>query len=60
MDGTSETLVEDYQTIISELEAYGGELADKPRVTVLNKIDALDEEERASARLNWKKRLAAL
>ncbi|MEO0371652.1 MAG: GTPase ObgE, partial [Pseudomonadota bacterium] len=33
-----------------ELEAYGGALADKPRVTVLNKIDALDEEERAFLR----------
>ncbi|NNE52502.1 MAG: GTPase ObgE [Sulfitobacter sp.] len=49
VDGTSETIAEDYRTIIHELEAYGGELADKPRITVLNKIDALDEEERASA-----------
>lgn len=49
VDGTSDTLAEDYHTIISELEAYGGDLADKPRITVLNKIDALDEEERASA-----------
>ncbi|MEM6373762.1 MAG: GTPase ObgE [Pseudomonadota bacterium] len=49
VDGTSETIAEDYQTIITELEAYGGDLADKPRITVLNKIDALDEEERASA-----------
>jgi GTPase involved in cell partitioning and DNA repair len=32
----------DYETIIAELDAYGGGLADKPRVTVLNKIDALD------------------
>lgn len=46
LDGTSGTLIEDYQTIIGELEAYSGELAEKPRVTVLNKIDALDEEER--------------
>lgn len=46
LDGTSGTLIQDYQTIIGELEAYGGELAEKPRVTVLNKIDALDEEER--------------
>ncbi|UAB90405.1 GTPase ObgE [Ruegeria sp. SCSIO 43209] len=46
VDGTSETVVEDYRTIITELEAYGGELADKPRITVLNKIDALDDEER--------------
>ena len=50
VDGTSETLTEDYRTIIHELEAYGGELADKPRITVLNKIDALDEEERLSRR----------
>jgi GTP-binding protein len=50
VDGTSETMVEDYHTIIGELEAYGGELADRPRITVLNKIDALDEEERAEAR----------
>ena len=49
VDGTSPTLVEDYETIIGELEAYGGDLADKPRVTVLNKIDALDDEERALA-----------
>ncbi|MBU3259823.1 GTPase ObgE [Roseovarius sp. PS-C2] len=50
VDGTSDTIAEDYRTIIHELEAYGGDLADKPRVTVLNKIDALDEEERAAAR----------
>ena len=50
VDGTSGTLVEDYHTIINELEAYGEMLADKPRVTVLNKIDALDDEERAFLR----------
>ena len=50
VDGTSETVADDYATIIGELEAYGGNLADKPRITVLNKIDALDEEERANAR----------
>ena len=47
VDGTSEDVAEDWQTIIDELEAYGGELAGKPRVTALNKIDALDDEERA-------------
>ncbi|WP_435310187.1 GTPase ObgE [Primorskyibacter sedentarius] len=47
VDGTSGDPVRDYETIIEELEAYGAELADKPRVTALNKIDALDEEERA-------------
>ena len=49
VDGTSQTIAEDYRTIITELEAYGGELAEKPRVTVLNKVDALDEEEQATA-----------
>ena len=47
VDATSETVAEDYQTIITELEAYGGLLADKPRLTVLNKIDALDDDERS-------------
>ncbi|WP_224823766.1 GTPase ObgE [Cognatishimia sp. MH4019] len=50
VDGTSETIAEDYHIIIGELEAYGGDLADKPRVTVLNKIDALDEDERLEAK----------
>ncbi|WP_413719299.1 GTPase ObgE [Silicimonas sp. MF1-12-2] len=47
VDGTSEDVAGDWQTIIDELEAYGGELADKPRITVLNKIDALDDDEQA-------------
>ncbi|WP_116597038.1 GTPase ObgE [Primorskyibacter marinus] len=47
VDGTSGDPMVDYRTIIDELEAYGAALADKPRVTVLNKIDALDDEERA-------------
>ncbi|AML52797.1 MULTISPECIES: GTPase ObgE [Falsihalocynthiibacter] len=50
IDGTAENVAQDYRTIIHELEAYGGELADKPRITALNKIDALDEEERAEKR----------
>ncbi len=50
VDGTSETLDEDYRAIINELELYGGDLAEKPRVTALNKIDALDDDERIEAR----------
>ncbi|MFW8636362.1 GTPase ObgE [Cribrihabitans pelagius] len=50
IDGTSDTVVEDYQTIIGELEAYGGALAEKPRITALNKVDALDPEERDDKR----------
>ena len=47
IDGTSGDPVRDYRAIIKELENYGGDLAQKPRITVLNKIDTLDEEERA-------------
>ncbi|WP_371170970.1 GTPase ObgE [Aliiroseovarius sp. 2305UL8-7] len=50
VDGTSEDVVEDWQTIITEIEAYGDILGGKPRVTVLNKVDALDDEERDEKR----------
>ena len=50
VDGTVEDVVADWQTIITEIEAYGDILGGKPRVTVLNKIDALDEEEQAEKR----------
>ncbi|MER2509387.1 GTPase ObgE [Amaricoccus sp.] len=49
VDATSPTLAEDYRVILGELEAYGAGLADKPRLTGLNKIDALDAEELAEA-----------
>jgi GTP-binding protein len=51
VDGTSPTIADDYHTIIGELEAYGGALVDKPRVTVLNKIDALEDDERNEAKI---------
>lgn len=47
VDGTSETVAEDYQTVVDELTEYGAGLATKPRIIALNKIDALDEETRA-------------
>lgn len=50
VDGTSEDVVEDYQTILNEVMEYGGVLAEKPRITALNKVDALDEAERAEKR----------
>ncbi len=50
VDGTSEDVAGDWETIIGELEAYGGALAEKPRVTALNKVDALDDETRAERR----------
>lgn len=42
VDGTSSTITKDYRTIVGELDAYGHGLADKPRITAINKIDALD------------------
>ena len=50
IDGTSEDVVGDCETILTELEAYSDALYDKPRVTVLNKIDALSDEETAEKR----------
>ncbi|MEM9901011.1 MAG: GTPase ObgE [Pseudomonadota bacterium] len=49
VDGTAEDPAGDWQTITRELEAYGGALAEKPRVTALNKVDALDPEARRAA-----------
>ncbi len=45
IDGTSDDVVEDYNTIINEISRYDEVLGSKPRVTVLNKIDSLLEEE---------------
>jgi GTPase involved in cell partitioning and DNA repair len=44
------TWCRDWQTIDRELDLYGGDLADKPRITAMNKIDALDADERAERR----------
>ncbi|WEF25695.1 GTPase ObgE [Paracoccus sp. S3-43] len=44
VDGTSEDVATDARTILTELAAYSPILMDKPRVTALNKIDALDDE----------------
>lgn len=45
VDGTSEDVVGDYETIVNELEAYNDELGDKARVVALNKCDAMSDEE---------------
>ncbi|MGC1429002.1 MAG: GTPase ObgE [Albidovulum sp.] len=42
VDGTSSTIAKDHKTILGELKAYSETLADKPRITALTKIDALD------------------
>jgi GTP-binding protein len=50
VDGTSETIAEDFRTILTELRAYSPKLAAKPRITALNKVDALDARTRAARR----------
>ena len=45
IDGTEEDVVGSYKTIRGELEAYADHLAEKDEIVVLNKIDALLDEE---------------
>src|SRR4051794_2102855 len=45
IDGTEEDIVGAYRTIRRELADYGHDLAEKPEVVGLNKIDAIDRAE---------------
>jgi GTP-binding protein len=45
IDGTQESPLEAYETIRHEVEAYGHSLSQKPEVIMLNKVDALSEED---------------
>ncbi|MCK6450724.1 MAG: GTPase ObgE [Alphaproteobacteria bacterium] len=45
VDGTQEDVAAAYRTVRRELKQYGHGLAEKPEVVVLNKIDALSEDE---------------
>jgi len=46
VDGTQEDVAAAWRTVREELKAYGEDLADKPEILALNKIDALDAETR--------------
>ncbi len=59
VDGTSEDVVEDWRVIVDELDAYGAGLAEKPRLTALSKIDALDADTLAARRKALAKALKA-
>ncbi|MDO5612203.1 MAG: GTPase ObgE [Paracoccus sp. (in: a-proteobacteria)] len=50
VDGTSEDVATDARTVLTELEKYSPILMAKPRVTALNKIDALDDDTLAERR----------
>jgi GTP-binding protein len=45
IDGTQEDVVDAYETIMTEVRQYGGELVGKPMIIGLNKCDALTDEE---------------
>lgn len=44
IDGTSDNVCQDYQTIMEELQVYGRGLAERPQIVALNKVDAVDQE----------------
>ncbi|MCE2577321.1 GTPase ObgE [Gluconacetobacter entanii] len=50
IDGTQDDVVEAWRTIRHELHEYGGGLSEKPEIIVLNKIDAMSDEEIAERR----------
>ena len=50
IDGTQDDVVESWRTIRHELHEYGGGLSEKPEIIVLNKIDAMSDEEIAEHR----------
>jgi GTPase len=52
VDGTEEDVVSQYHMITEELRAYGNGLAEKPEVLVLNKCDALTDEQRAEKQVD--------
>jgi GTP-binding protein len=45
IDGSEEDPVTAYRTVRREMEAYGGELIDKPEILALNKCDLLSADE---------------
>lgn len=47
IDGTEEDIVQSYKTVRAELEEYSQDLAAKPEVIAINKIDSLLPEEQA-------------
>ena len=56
IDITNDDFLNNFNIIIQEINQYGNALSDKPLITVLNKIDALGEDERKF----YKERLAKI
>ncbi|MFL2801660.1 MAG: GTPase ObgE [Paracoccaceae bacterium] len=43
IDVTSSKIINDYKIVLNELEKYNKELLNRPRITVLNKVDLVDK-----------------
>jgi GTP-binding protein len=50
VDGTQTDVAAAYRTVRGEIAAYGGGLAEKPEIVVLNKIDAISADETEAKR----------
>ena len=51
IDATEDDVVTSYETIMAEVENYGGDLTGKPMIVGLNKCDAVEESELEEKRL---------
>lgn len=51
IDATEPDVVASYETIMGEIEAYGGDLTGKPMIIGLNKSDAVSDEELEEKRI---------
>jgi GTP-binding protein len=49
LDSASDTLEEDYRTLVEELSSYGQGLSEKPRLVALNKIDLFPDGDAPTA-----------
>ncbi len=55
VDGTQEDAVKSYRVIRKELKKYAEDLAERPEIVAINKIDAMDEAARKALRTKLKR-----
>jgi GTP-binding protein len=55
VDGTQDDVADAWRTVRHELESYGREIADKPEILALSKVDALDPATRKAKAAELKK-----
>ncbi len=55
VDGTQEDPVKAYRVIRKELKKYAEDLAERPEIVAINKIDAMDDETKKALRTKLKR-----